>query len=621
MPAPLQVGSQEPPALGLWEYMRPIRARWFLGCAVAVTATVIGISIPQVLAWIVDHLVGSETPTPGRVWAGGALITVLGLAQAVLFFVRRMLVVDTAATVEMTMRMRLYDKLSRMPVSFHDRWPSGQLLTRSTSDMSMIRRWISFGSIQSVTSALAILVGLFYLFRGSWLLGLIYTCSLPPTLLVLWFFIKRMKKLTRRSQQQSGDLATSVEESVQGIRVLKALGQGENALARFTDESAELMHTEIDRSKTLGSTFVKTSLLTGATMAISLLVGINEVANGQMTVGALTAFFATTAMLTPHVERSGMMISMYLDSKVAMDRHREIMSEPSGERVLLVPGVTTPVPGSEAGQPGSDVLPSSQPHQQAAEIRFEHADFSYEGSPTPVFTDLSLTVAPGEILALVGPTGCGKSTLLQLIPRLYSLTGGDLLVDGRSVAEMPLPDLRSQIAVAFEEPILFSSSVRDNVLVGVDRASKTEQELDQIVEDALRISASDFVSDLPDGVHTLIGEEGMSLSGGQRQRLSLARAIATRPRILLLDDPLSALDVKTEEAVVGMLSEHLNQTTVVITAHRPSTVALADRVALMQDGAIAATGRHSELMSNPDYARLMSLDADIVEEGDASWRA
>lgn len=592
-PVPAPTDPAAAPHLSLWQYMRPIRFRWFLGVLVAMVASITAITIPQVLAWIVDHLVGAAHPTAANVWLGGFLMIGLGLLQAGLIFMRRMLVIDTAAQIEGNIRMALFDQLMRVPVSFHDRWPSGQLLTRSTSDLSLMRRWIAFGSIQSISSATMVLVGLIFLFRGSVQLGIIYLCSVPFTLLTMWLFIRRMKALTRLSQQQSGDLATTVEESVQGIRVLKALGQGKNALGRFSTQSAELKTTEISRSKTLGNMFVKNSAITGLTMAISLFVGIHQVAQGHLSVGALTAYFATTAILTPQIERSGMLLSMWLDSKVAMERHREIMQEPVGENIVLVSGATTPHNDARG----------------AASLEFRNASFTYDDAAQPVIRDLSLAIKPGEILALVGTTGSGKSTLLQLVPRLYSLNAGSLEIDGRNVNDIDLPTLRSHIAVAFEEPVLFSSSVRENVLLGLPTEGKTEEELESILRTALHVSSSDFVDELPDGVNTRVGEEGMSLSGGQRQRLSLARAIAGHPRVLLLDDPLSALDVNTEETVVQRLKEQLTETTMLITAHRPSTVTLADRVALLEDGRITAVGTHSELMSNPAYAKLMVLNA------------
>ncbi|WP_322745988.1 ABC transporter ATP-binding protein [Rothia terrae] len=592
VPVPPPLENDTTADVGLWQYMRPIRAKWLLGVLVAISSTSVALSIPQVLAWVIDHLVGSDSPSRRQVLLGGAIMIALGLLQSGLMFLRRMLIIDTSTTVEMTMRMRLFDQLMRLPLSFHDAWGSGQLLTRSTSDLALIRRWVSFGSVQAITSGAALCVGIFYLSHGSGLLALIFLASVPVTLVVLWRFQKKMKALTRKSQQQSGDLATKVEESVQGIRVLKALGQGSNALDRFKTGAAELMDTEMARSRAQGSTFVATSTITAITLAISLWVGLRQVASGSLSVGELTAFFATIALLSPHVERASQLMGMWLDARVAVDRHREVMSTPAGENIVLVNGATVPAVSSG----------------EAASLTFEHATFAYEDAAAPVLSDISLDVRPGEILALVGPTGSGKSTLLQLLPRLYELDSGSIFLDEQDIAQMDLPELRSAMSIAFEEPVLFSSSVRDNVLLGVNRERMSEAEQEQILRDALRVSSSDFAAQLPEGVDTLIGEEGLSLSGGQRQRLSLARAIAAHPRILLLDDPLSALDVRTEEAVVSMLKEHLRHTTTLLTAHRPSTVALADRVALLENGKITAIGTHQQMMRNPSYARLMMLD-------------
>ena len=244
----------------------------------------------------------------------------------------------------------------------------------------------------------------------------------------------------------------------------------------------------------------------------------------------------------------------------------------------------------------------------------------YDAAPVPVLRDVRLRVEPGSTVAVVGATGSGKSTLLMLLPRIYEATGGRILLDGRDIAEMPLDELRAQTAVAFEEPTLFSASVRENVLMGLpeltdahgeplaweDVPEPQRQERTEVLNRALRAAAAEFAFSLPQGLETQIGEEGMSLSGGQRQRLSLARAIAAEPRVLLLDDPLSALDTRTEAKVIENLREVLTGTTTLLTAHRPSTVALADQVALLQDGRVAAVGTHRELLALPEYRAVMS---------------
>jgi ATP-binding cassette subfamily B protein len=250
-------------------------------------------------------------------------------------------------------------------------------------------------------------------------------------------------------------------------------------------------------------------------------------------------------------------------------------------------------------RPGARVLPVSK-----GRLAFEHVAFSYPGAPAPVLGDVNLTIEPGETVAIVGLTGSGKSTLASLPARLYDVTAGRITLDGIDVRDLTIESLRSHIAVVFEEPVLFSMSVRENLVLGQPDASSDE------IAEALALAQAGFVHDLPWGLDTRIGEQGMALSGGQRQRLALARAVLARPSVLVLDDPLSALDVNTEALVERSLARVLRHTTGLLVVHRPSTVALADRVALLRDGVLVAVGTHHELMERPDYASVLSVNYD-----------
>jgi ATP-binding cassette, subfamily B, bacterial len=298
----------------------------------------------------------------------------------------------------------------------------------------------------------------------------------------------------------------------------------------------------------------------------------------------LVAFFATAAVMASPVEFSGMLLAMALTAKSAVDRHYEVMDTANA--------ITSPA------EP-------RRPRQLAGALRFTNATFAFEDAPDkPILKDINLELRPGETMALVGITGSGKSALIQLVPRLYDVTDGSISIDGVDLRDFDVEELRRIVGVAFEDTTLFSNSVRDNVLLGAPEP--TEAALDE----ALDVAQAHFAYSLPEGVDTLIGEEGLSLSGGQRQRIALARAIAARPRVLVLDDPLSALDVHTEELVETRLRTVLKDTTTLIVAHRPSTVALADRVALLEQGRIAAVGTHTELLAGNDHYRyvIASLD-------------
>jgi len=313
-------------------------------------------------------------------------------------------------------------------------------------------------------------------------------------------------------------------------------------------------------------------------------VGVMLCAGGQLSIGSLVAFFATAAVMASPVEFSGMLLAMALTAKTAVDRHFEVMDTPNS--------ITSP---PEPRRPG----------ELAGALRFNSATFAFEDAPDkPILKDINLDVRPGETMALVGTTGSGKSALIQLVPRLYDVTGGAITIDGVDLRDFDVEELRRIVAVAFEDTTLFSNSVRDNVLLGAPVRT------DAVLDEALDVAQAHFAYSLPESVDTLIGEEGLSLSGGQRQRIALARAIAARPRVLVLDDPLSALDVHTEELVETRLRAVLKDTTTLIVAHRPSTVALADRVALLEDGRITAVGTHTELLAGNHHYRyvIASLD-------------
>ncbi|MDR6793296.1 ATP-binding cassette subfamily B protein [Pseudarthrobacter oxydans] len=567
----------------LYPHVRPIIPRLLLGLVCALLASIVALSIPQVLRVLVN-----ESLQPGgaseAIWVSAGIILVLGIAEAGLVALRRQFVINPATTVETRMRVSLYDHLQELTVSFHDRWGSGQLLSRAMTDLNFLRRWMAFGAIMLVVTTLTVIIGIAVMFAMSWQLALIFLAAAVPIMAYSFRFRTRFSKVARRSQDQAGDLATTVEESVHGIRVLKAFGRSREALENFEEQAEELRQTEIDKARHQAMFTMVVTLLPELALGAGLVVGIMLCASGQLSIGALVAFFATAAVIASPVEFSGMLLAMALTAKTAVDRHYEVMDSANT--------ITSPP------QP-------RLPRQLAGALEFHNATFAYEDAPDePILENVSLDVRPGETMALVGITGSGKSALIQLVPRLYDVTDGSISIDGVDLRDFDVEELRRIVAVAFEDTTLFSNSVRDNVLLGAPVRS------DAVLEEALDVAQAHFAYSLPQGLDTLIGEEGLSLSGGQRQRIALARAIAARPRVLVLDDPLSALDVHTEELVETRLRAVLKDTTTLIVAHRPSTVALADRVALLEEGRITAVGTHTELLAGNDHYRyvIASLD-------------
>jgi ATP-binding cassette subfamily B protein len=405
--------------------------------------------------------------------------------------------------------------------------------------------------------------------------------------------------VARRSQDQSGDLATTVEESVHGIRVLKAFGRGSYALKNFANQAEQLRGTEIEKAQAIAGIWLWLLLVPDVTFALCLLGGVWLAVAGQITVGALVAFFATATVLRWPVESIGFLLSMTFDTRTAVDRFFEVMDSP---RTIVDPERPQTI------------------REPRGRLVFDDVHFRYQDAPLdrPDLLDgVTLAIEPGETMALVGLTGSGKSTLTALTTRLYDVTGGAIELDGVDIRMLTVQDLRSHLAMAFEDATLFSASVRENVLLGRPDASDAE------LAEAIDIAQASFAYDLPNGLDTTVGEEGLSLSGGQRQRLALARAIAARPSVLVLDDPLSALDVDTEALVEAALRRVLAATTALIVAHRPSTVMLADRVALLEAGRVTAVGKHTELLASSEHYRFVisSLEDERAREQAALERA
>jgi len=566
------------------------RALWRIGLGIlaAIGAHMIALSIPQFLQSLVNSLVDGGR---GALLPAVGLILLLGVLEAALVLLRRWLVLTPGTFVEADMRNTLFAKLQDLPVAFHDRWPSGQLLSRAVADLGLIRRWLSFGIVLLIANFITLVVGLLILFTYNFWLGLIFSVASIPIWLIGFRFERGFGSIARLAQDQSGDLATRVEESVHGVRVLKAFGRGGFAADQFATQASELRSTEISKAKAVANIWLYLIMIPEFALGLALLAGIWFTANGEMTVGTLVAFVATAMVLRWPTESLGFLLGMTLEAKTATTRIFEVLDEPDL--------IADPVSPRTIKEP-------------KGLLEFHDVHFHYPDAD-PKNRDLvdgvSLRIEPGQSVALIGLTGSGKTTLTALTTRLYEVTGGSITIDGVEIRDLTRDELRSNIAMAFEDATLFSSSVRDNVLLG--NKDQSEDDLKQ----ALEIAQAQFAYDLPNGLDTPIGDEGLSLSGGQRQRLALARAVAAKPKILVLDDPLSAVDVDTEAMVEEALRHVLKSTTALIVAHRPSTVMLADKVALMQDGKIIAFGTHRELLdTSPEYRHVItSLDTDQKE--------
>ena len=573
----------------LARWARPAAPRLVLGGVSALLASLLALVIPQVLGALVNGPLLSAGSRSSVIGAA-ALVLALGLAEAFLIWCRRVFIATPATSVEHTMRTELFNRLLDLPAAFHDRWSGGQLLSRMMGDLSSIRRWFAFGLVMLIVSTVTIIVGMVMLLTSSWELGLIYVAGAVPMVWLAFSFRADYAVAARRARDQAGDLASTVEESVHGIRVLKAFGRGDDAHADFVRQADELRTTEVHKARTLARVSFALTAIPESVLALCLGVGAWLVVRGDLSLGGLVAFFATAAVVNRPVEALSHLLAMTLDARAATDRYLEVRDRVD---TLHDPDSPLSVPPATPG---------------GARVEFRDVVVSFDG--TRVLDGVTLSLLPGKTTAIVGLTGSGKTTMLALVPRLLDVSAGSIEIDGVDVRSLTRFDVRSLVAPAFEDPVLFSASVRENVLLGVlgaaDEAAGTHR-YEAALDEALTAAQARFAYQLPQGLETMVGEAGMSLSGGQRQRLALARAIATAPRVLVLDDPLSAVDVATEAAATDALRELLPGTTTLVVAHRPSTVALADQVAVLEGGKITATGTHSELLaSNAHYRYVLT---------------
>ncbi|MET4927118.1 ABC transporter ATP-binding protein [Streptomyces sp. PSRA5] len=600
--------------LRLWPYVRPVRVRLFSAACVGVLASCLGLVIPLVLKWMVDGPIADGDK--GGIWLGALFLLVLGILEAILFGFRRWLVARPLAGVEAAMRADLYRHLQRLPIAFHDRWPSGQLLSRGTTDLMLLRMFLAFPLTFLLVNGTTILVGFLILLMQEWTLGLVLLAPVVPLVILCSVFEAKYSLVARKAQDQVGDLTTVVEESVLGVRIVKGFGRHRSQALAFRALAERLRGTELGKARLLAGIWALIMVIPEVAIGAALVLGTVQVADGHLSTGTLVAFLSTALALRWPVESIGFLLAMSQESATATERYFEVMDAKEEKADTTGPAATVgggPDGGSDGGSDsGSDSGSDGGPDG----LRFEGVSFRYpdaEAGSVPVLAEVDLHIRSGETMALVGATGSGKTTLTALVPRLHEVTGGRITLDGEDIGLMPRQRLRELVSVAFEEPTLFSATVGENVRMGAESAD------DAALLRALDVAQADFVQDLPQGVRTEVGEQGLSLSGGQRQRLALARAVVGRPRFLVLDDPLSALDVHTEALVEAALRRVLEETTALVVAHRPSTVMLADRVALISDGRITAVGTHHELLrSNAEYAWLMSgADAETERETDA----
>jgi len=537
-------------------------------------------AIPKVIQYIIDGPIAHHRLDQLVQMAG--VLVVIGALEFALIFMRRNFSGIASLRMETDLRNDFYAHLQGLQVAFHDNWQSGQLLSRAIADIATVRRFVSFGLIWFIQTVVTFAVVFVLMAQLDAELAVAVVICMVPIVYFSKKFQDKYRVLARRVQDQQGDLTTIIEEMATGVRIIKAFGRMPLMQQRFDDQARLLRRTNLEGITERAKVSTQLNVLPNLSLAVVLLLGGYNVIHGSLTVGGLIAFMNYVFMLTWPMDAIGWVLSMSEECETASERLNEVLdSRPE-----------------IADREGAQALDTTR-----GRIEFRNVGFKYPSSEEWILRGLDLTVEPGETVGIVGRTGSGKTTLAYLVPRLYDVAEGQVLLDGVDVRELQLRSLRSHIGTAFEDPILFSASVYENLAMG--RSAVPDDELRR----ALNVAQATFVYELPWGLETRVGEQGYTLSGGQRQRLALARAVLGRPAVLVLDDPLSSVDVHTEAVIEEALASVLEDVTALLVVHRPSTLALADRVALLDEGRVVATGTHATLMRTNDlYRALLSQE-------------
>jgi len=565
--------------------------RWWLatGILAGLAWTAARVTIPLLAAAAIDE--GILKSDESAVVRFAVLIVAFGVVQALSTGLRRYSAFRIALRVETNLRDRLFAHLQRLHFAFHDEAQTGQLMARANSDMQQIHVVVVLLPLTSASLLTMLAVMVIILIKSPGL-ALLVLVTLPFLNVAATRFTRKIQPVTLELQEELADLSGVVEESVAGVRVVKGFGAEPLQATRLRREADSVLERSLDAARLRAGFIPLVDLLPTLSLVAILWYGGHQVINGHLDLGYLVAFNSYVLMLIWPMRMLGMLLAQASRSSAAAGRVHEVLAtEPA------IVDVT-----------GSRPLPEGP-----GEIRFEGVRFGYGGvAGPPVLDGLDLTVRGGEAVALVGSTGSGKTTVARLVPRFYDVDAGRVLLDGVDVRALRVRDLRRAVGIVFEDTFLFSDSVRENIAF-----ADTEASMD-LVERAAELAGADgFIDDLPDGYDTVIGEHGFSLSGGQRQRLAIARAVLADPRVLILDDATSSVDPTKEHEIRSALLEVMAERTTLIIAHRPATIALADRVVLLADGQVAAEGTHDELLITSPRYRDVLAQAEAAEAAGA----
>jgi ATP-binding cassette, subfamily B, bacterial len=578
------MGDEQARRGAAWRFVRAVVGSQAYGVSGAVVSGLLwqagAVGAPLVVKYAIDHGIVGENHQTLVIWL--LVLLAVGMLEVVAGAFRHLYAIRNRAHSDARVRDAIFAHSLRLDASYHDRVGPGELLSRASSDSQHVARMMdAIGhTIGYVLTVVAVAIVMLFLDPQ---LALIVLIPVPLVSLGAWLYSRRYDLGTRELQESWAQASTLVEETVSGIRVVKGLGAGAALKGRFRRRSDEIMDRALHLAR-LDAVFIPfLEMLPLLGIAAVLWFGGRRVISGELSVGSFVAFNAYVVMLVWPLRVLGQRVTTLQKALAASGRITEVLE---AEPRLLEPR-----------------YPEELERPVRGDVRLESVRFGHEGDHA-VLDGLDLHVSPGESVALVGATGSGKSTVAGLLARLYDPEDGRVLLDGHDLRDLRLDDVRRAVALVFEETFLFSESVRENIRVG--RPDAGDEDVQRAAELA---GAADFVEKLPDGYDTILGERGFSLSGGQRQRIAIARAILADPALLVLDDATSAVDATKEHEIRAALGKVMRGRTTLVIAHRPATIALADRVAVLEGGGIVEQGTHGELIAgSARYRALLALE-------------
>ena len=556
----------------------------------SIPAGTLPMELPKILAFadlpadwtkaqLVERLTADKLAAPAAVLIAGALIVLFASMRGLFAFLQAYWAERNSQTVAFEIRNELFDKIQRLSFSYHDQNQTGQLMIRATDDIEKVRLFIGQGLVQLAGAAILLVATLSLLLSTNWQLALVSMPILPAALIIFMIFGIVSQPLFAKVQARISDVNTVLQENLAGIKVVKAFAREQMQQEKFRVAAGNLLNQSLTVSRVFGFLFPVVLLVANLGQASVLYFGGKQIVNGSLTLGEYQEFSLYLIYLFLPLAQFGIIITQLGQASASAARIFEILDATSDVR----------------DKPDAVTLPAV-----SGRVTFDSVTFKYPGGGDPVLSEVNFTVEPGQCVALLGATGSGKTTIINLLPRFYDPSSGSIMIDGLDLRSVTLDSLRSQIGIVLQETTLFSSTIRENIAFGRPNATLAE------VQAAARAAAADdFIDAMPEGYDTPVGERGSTLSGGQKQRIAIARALLLNPRLLILDDATSSVDLQTESRIQAALDHLMRGRTSFVIAQRISTVINADLILVLDRGKIVASGRHLDLLENNDlYAEI-----------------